>query len=213
MHTIAMTDSQYGAEPVSQTDSRRESGQRAATITLEGTYARLRPVGQQDYAYLYDLSLAEENTTRWRYRGVTPSPEGFVVDLWNGVLAQFVMESAVTRERIGLVVAYNADPANGHVFLGVLLDATHRRKVWPLEGVLLFVDYLFQNWAFRKIYAECPEFNAEQFGSGASWLFQEEGRLRSHHYLQGRHWDYIYYALYRDCWEARGAELLERVGS
>ena len=182
-------------------------------VSLEGTYARLRPVGQSDYAYLYDLSLHAENLARWRYRSATPSPESFVVDLWNGVLAQFVIESAATRERAGLAVAYNADAANGTVFLGVVLDPAHRRKVWPIEGVLLFLDYLFRNWALRKVYAESPEYCAQQFASGSRWLFQEEGRLREHQYHQGRYWDYIHFALYRESWETTGVELLQRVSA
>jgi hypothetical protein len=180
-------------------------------VILEGEFARLRPLGQNDYGYLYDLSLSAKNNARWRYRGATPSPERFVADLWSGVLAQFLIETPEPRKRAGLLVSYNADLANGTVYLGVLIDNAHHRKVWPMEGILLFVDYLFQNWTFRKIYAETTEFSAAHFSSGAKTLFEEEGRFRDHQYFQGRYWDYIYYALTRQRWEAQGRKLLDRI--
>ena len=179
-------------------------------VILEGEFARLRPLRQNDYGYLYDLSLSAKNNARWRYRGATPSPERFVADLWSGVLAQFVVETPESRKRAGLVVAYNADLANGTVYLGVLIDNIHHRKVWPLEGVLLFVDYLFQNWTFRKVYAETTEFSAAHFSSGAKILFEEEGRFRDHQYFQGRYWDYIFYSLTRKRWDENGRKLLDK---
>ncbi|MCU7921048.1 MAG: GNAT family N-acetyltransferase [Candidatus Thiodiazotropha sp. (ex Dulcina madagascariensis)] len=180
-------------------------------VILEGEFARLRPLGQNDYGYLYDLSLSAKNNARWRYRGATPSPERFVADLWSGVLAQFMVETPEPRKRAGLLVAYNADLANGTVYLGVLIDNAHHRKVWPLEGVMLFIDYLFQNWTFRKVYAETTEFSAAHFSSGVKTLFEEEGRFRDHQYFQGRYWDYIYYALTRKRWEEQGHKLLDRI--
>lgn len=179
-------------------------------VVLDGSYARLRPLAQNDYAYLYDLSLSAKNNARWRYRGATPSPERFVSDLWSGVLAQFLVETPPPRKRAGLLVAYNADHANGTVYLGVLIDNAHHRTVWPMEAIMLFVDYLFRNWAFRKVYAETTEFSATHFSSGAKALFEEEGRLREHQFFQGRYWDYLYYALTRQRWEDRGRKLLHR---
>lgn len=182
-------------------------------IVLDGRFARLRPLAQNDYAYLYDLSLSAKNNARWRYRGATPSPERFVSDLWSGVLAQFLIETPEPRKRAGLVVAYNADMANGTIYLGVLIDNEHHRKAWPMEGIMLFVDYLFRNWTFRKVYAETTEFSAAHFSSGAKALFEEEGRLREHQYFQGRYWDYIYYALTRQRWEEKGRKLLDRLSN
>lgn len=179
-------------------------------VLLQGKYARLRPLAQNDYAYFYDLSLSAQNNARWRYRGSTPSPEQFVSDLWSGVQAQFVIETPESRKRAGLVVAYNADQANGTVYLATLIDNEYHRKVWPMEGILLFVDYLLQNWNFRKIYAETPEFSASQFSSGVGTFFEEEGRLRQHQYFQGKYWDFIIYALTRKLWEERGRAALEK---
>ena len=182
----------------------------AGVAVLQGGCTRLRPLAQNDYAYLYELSLSAVNSARWRYRGATPSPEQFVSDLWNGVQAQFMIETPEPRKRAGLVVAYNADQANGTVHLGVLIDGAHHRRVWPLEGVLLFVDYLFQHWAFRKVYAETSGFNAAHFGSGAGRLFEEEGRLRDHQYFHGRYWDQVIYSVTREHWSLCGRPLLAR---
>ncbi len=181
------------------------------SVILEGEFAHLRPLNQKDYGYLYQLSLSAKNNARWRYRGATPSPERFVADLWSGVLAQFIIEAPETRKPAGLLVAYNADLANGYIYLGVLIDNEHHRKVWPLEGIGMFVDYLFQNWTFRKIYAETTEFSAAHFASGAKIVFEEEGRFKDHQFFNGRYWDYIHYALTRQRWEDKGRELIEKM--
>lgn len=208
-HRFAAQDGDGSEKGRSWSAAQLDVGPRA--IVLEGEFVRLRPVGQHDYSYLYDLSLSAQNNARWRYRGATPSPERFVADLWSGVLAQFLIESPEPRKRAGLVVAYNSDLANGTVFLGVLIDNTYHRKVWPLEGILLFVDYLFQNWTIRKVYAETTEFSASHFASGAKTLFEEEGRFHDHQYFQGRYWDYIHYSVTRKRWEEQGRKLLEKL--
>ncbi len=182
-----------------------------AGVVLQGRYARLRPLAQNDYAYLYQLSLSAENNARWRYRGSTPSPERFVADLWSGVQAQFIVETPAPRNRAGLAVAYNADLANGTIYLGALIDNEHHGKAWPMEGILLFVDYLFQNWTIRKVYAETTEFSAAHFSSGLGKLFTEEGRLKQHQYFQGRYWDYLTYSLTREHWETGGRKLLQSI--
>lgn len=216
MNTQENTQHQFGIGTADHAEVERTDSSAAQLnvgpkeVLLEGNYARLRPLAQNDYAYLYGLSLSAKNNARWRYRGATPSPERFVTDLWDGVLAQFIIETPEPRKPAGLVVAYNPDQANGNVYLGVLIDNAYHRKAWPMEGILMFVDYMFQNWPFRHLYAETTEYSAAHFSSGAKTLFEEEGRLRENTYFQGRYWDYIYYTLTRERWEEKGIKLLEK---
>ncbi len=45
---------------------------------------------------------------------------------------------------------------------------------------------------------EAPEFNIAQIKSGLGRFFHEEGRLKAHHYYDGRYYDQLLLALYRE---------------
>jgi len=174
--------------------------------SLVGRRASLRPVFPADYDWLYEISCSPAIGYRWRNRGATPSPEAFVESLWRGVLAQFMIERNDDREAIGNVFAYNADLRNGHASVGVMVNPDVSGRGWGLEGAGLFVDYVFKVWNLRKIYAEAPGFNFEQFRSGAGRLFREEGLLRNHDYYDGRYWDLHILAIDRSDWQTLAAK-------
>ena len=135
--------------------------------TLTGRHVRLRAVFPSDYEYLYALANDDELAWRWRYRGASVSPELFQQHLWHNVISQFVVETVESSQRIGHVQAFDASERNGFCHFAVLLDPAVSRSGWSLEALLLFLDYLFAVWNFRKLYAEVLEFNYEQFASGA----------------------------------------------
>lgn len=171
---------------------------------LTGRRTRLRPVFPADYEYLYALSTSERTAHRWRYRGMTPNPEGFTQTLWGGVLAQFLIERRSTGERVGHVTSYDANERNGFCHIAMLTDPAVQGSGWILEAASLFVNYLFTNWNFRKLYGEVPEYNYDEFASGAGRWFRVEGRLGEHEFYGGRYWDLLLLALYRADWEAHG---------
>jgi len=171
-------------------------------IPLESSRVALRPVELNDYPALFKMTSRAEATYRWRFRGATPSPEDFRELLWRGVLGQFVIARRGAPGVVGLVTAYDVDFPNQTAHLAVLVDEEHRGRGWPLEGVVLFLNYLFEHWPFRKLYADALEFNATTYLSGAKRLFEVEGTLRKHEYYQERYWDLLVLAVYRERWEA-----------
>jgi RimJ/RimL family protein N-acetyltransferase len=165
-----------------------------------GRRVTIRPVLGQDYDMLMKAELAQPDGLLYRYRGQTPSPESFVANLWNGVLNQQIIADIRTGQPVGIVAAYNADFRNGTAYLAAFVFPEFRRAGWPLEGVKLFLDYLFFAFPIRKLYAEVLEPNARQFGSATGSLLHEEGRLRSHEYLGGVFVDRLVLALYSEEW-------------
>lgn len=111
---------------------------------------------------------------------------------------QFVIEIISTNEVVGLVSAFNADHANSFAHFAVVVHPDVARHGWTLEGVALFLSYLFSTWNFRKLYAETAEFNFVQFASGEGKLFNVEGRLTDHEYYGGRYWDFLILAFRRE---------------
>jgi RimJ/RimL family protein N-acetyltransferase len=174
---------------------------------LAGRDFSLRPVEPDDMQFLYQLSTSGESLVPWRFRGTTPSPEGFHTALWQGVMAQFIVVDNSGAPR-GLVTAYNSDARNGTVWFAMILDGELEGKGSALEAAFILFDYLFTCWPFRKIYIEAFEFNAIQFGSAVGRLLAHEGHYPEHEFHAGRFWSREVFALYRPTWEEKRTRYL-----
>lgn len=171
---------------------------------LAGRRVVLRQISVRDYEALRMLEGSGQLGPRWRLRGETPSPEVHSSGLWAGVLAQFLVVGRDQDSPVGVVCAYNTDQTQGYVFLAAAAFEPESTGLPFLEGLILFIEYLFVVWPFRKIYIESAGFNTSQFASAATTLFVVEGELRQHEYFDGRYWDKVIWALYRDEWESKG---------
>jgi len=165
---------------------------------LNGKRVLLRPIGDDDYAFLYGLGTDVELAYRWRFRGETPSPEAFHSLLWNGTLVQFMVCARDTGSPVGHIFAYNANFRYQTAFIGVAVKTSCVGRGWTLEAANLFLRYVFALWPFRKLYAEVLEFNYGQFASASGRGFEVEGRFREHEFYGDRYWDLLILAIYRE---------------
>lgn len=165
---------------------------------LTGRWYGLVPIVPMFYPAIIALSQRGENRFRWRYRGTAPAPELLDQSINAGVLAQFAIVPQDTPSILsGLVMAYNASPQDEYCYLAAVTDPTE--GAGAVEGTLLFVRHLLRHWPFRKLYLESAEYNVHQYGSAVkSKILIEEGRLRDHIYFDGRYWDQVIFALYRE---------------
>jgi RimJ/RimL family protein N-acetyltransferase len=184
-------------------DNQTDQGERPREVTpptLNGVAVRLRPIDPSDLEFLYLISMASENGFRWRYRGSVPDRNEFVKGISTGVLVQFIVERMATLERVGLVSAYGANFRDGWVYIAALSSPDHAHSGAAVDGLIVLVNYVFQNWPMRKIYLEAMEYNYLQFERYAPSLATEEGRLRDHVFYDGRYWDAVTSAIYRKEW-------------
>lgn len=176
---------------------------------LAGRRVRLRPVGPDDYSYLFGLSLDERISFRWRPRGTTPSYEAFVAGLFQGILAQFVIEGP-NGQRLGLISAYNADLKNGVTYLAIVMDPeAPKDSAWA--AFVLFMNYLIVSWDFRKVYAETSALSIGTFAGGSEKYYDIEGVLREHERYGGRLWDGYLLAFWCEQWRIHLERLLPLV--
>lgn len=177
-----------------------KNGAAPTPVVLTTNRVKLREVGSADYDFLYQLSMRAEVSFRWRYRGITPSPDEFVRNLWQNVTAQFLVTEPSSGRRLGHVVGFDANHRDGwiHVAAVGLPEIGHTGLVVEATGLL--VDYLFANWNFHKVYFSSIEFNVHQFESGLTDILIEEGRLRRHCFYGDRYWDMVILALHRENW-------------
>jgi hypothetical protein len=176
--------------------------------TCSGVRVDLRPVVAADLPYLYALAVDPELSFKWRMRGQTPSPEQFQAELFVGVHAQFVVHHRESGRPLGLVVAYRMQADNGHCYLGLVGDDDTGAL---MEGMVVFLSYLFESWPLRKVYAEVPGYALDQFASGVDRYFDEEGRLTEHDFFKGQYWDLHVLAITRSRWEDIDARLQRMV--
>jgi RimJ/RimL family protein N-acetyltransferase len=166
---------------------------------LQGPTVRIRPVDARDYDFLFTLYSDGDHLVRYRLRGRTPSPDAFVHHLWEQVLAQFIVETGEGRP-VGIVSSYEPDFRNRRVHIAACAVAEFEMTGLVLEGVALLVSYLFETFDLRKICAETLEPSFAQFALGEGRIFDVEGRLREHEYVQGRYQDLLLLAVFRDSW-------------
>jgi len=175
--------------------------------STQGRRVQLRPLGGRDYEALRLMELSDELGARWRLHGGTPDPDSFLQSASAGVIAQFLVvpRSAVGTQAgaeapMGIVTSYGANFQSGYAYIAAAKFARSVPSSMFIEGVAVFIEYVFACWAFRKLYAEVDEFNLPQFASVLESLFREEGRLREHTFLADRYWDRHILALYRSSW-------------
>jgi acyl carrier protein/RimJ/RimL family protein N-acetyltransferase len=165
---------------------------------LAGKFFRLVPVMPPAAPFLYGLAVSPDVGFRWRYRGSVPAYQQFEQqDMWQGIMAQFLVESIQTNQPAGHVMCYNPDLSLGHAYVGAAMAGQYLGSGIAAEPVRLFINYLFDVWPLRKLYLELPEFNYTQFASAGEQELHVEARLRDHDYYRGRRWDRLILAVYR----------------
>lgn len=161
----------------------------------------LRPPVVDDYEFLRVAEIMWLGP-RWRHRGVVASPEDYGRYLWAGVLSQYLVVRRRDYERLGIVSLFNADTQNGHAEVSVArFSKTPSRDF--LEAVAGFLDHVFDNWPFRKLYFHVAEFNLSQLSSGIGHYFQIEGRLLDYIWAGDRYYDLVIMAMDRAAWTSR----------
>jgi len=121
-------------------------------------------------------------------------------------LIGFIVSSVKTGDAVGYTNLYDADLSLGHCYVGGAMRTDRIGSGLGIEGVGLTINYAFQTWRFRKLYAGVTEASARYFSSTLGSLLREEGRLRQHLFFAGEYWDLVIMALYRDDW----AEWMEK---
>lgn len=166
-------------------------------------YCELRAPSESDLAWLHDLASTPPADTFWRLRGLSLSPADFEAFLYRDVLAQYVVANKATAEPAGFVQAYGASLTQGVASLSVIIDQSFVRAGWPLEGVEMFIDRLFDEFPLRKVYARTLS-NVDALASLTKFFpFELEATLREDEFAQGEWQDCYVYAVDRDAWHGR----------
>jgi RimJ/RimL family protein N-acetyltransferase len=162
---------------------------------IRGRWTTLRLPDRGDYDSIYEIALSAESA--WMWRGRVRGPETFVDSLWTGILSNLVVVSNDTQQVVGLLQAYSHNPLHQVCYMNVFLHDSVQGAGWPLEGLGMFLNFLFKHYNLRKVYAEMTESSLSRLGSNFGNWATIEGRLKEHVFVDGVFVDVTIVAIYR----------------
>jgi RimJ/RimL family protein N-acetyltransferase len=178
-------------------------------IPLQGRRTRLVPPSPALWDRLYLLASTDEVQWPW----LTRTPRDFEESLWRGVISQFAIAHHRTGEQAGLVRADNAHLLHGYAFVSIYLLPEFQMRGWPMEGLVLFVNFLFRKFGLQNLYAEVTEDYLTQYGSGIGTSFEVEACFKNRLLVNGERQNQYILTLDRERALANGAEMIERLST
>lgn len=116
----------------------------------------------------------------------------------DGDCFRLAVEAVDTGEVVGAVGSHYADPNAGRFEYGITIGADHRREGYAAEAVVLLLRYMFAERRYHKCEAKVFAYNEGSLRLQRRLGFVEEGRLRDHVFLAGRHHDLVILGMLAD---------------
>ncbi|WP_299535222.1 GNAT family N-acetyltransferase [uncultured Streptomyces sp.] len=108
---------------------------------------------------------------------------------------RLVIEALDTGEPVGTLGPHHANAREGWFEYGISLGADHRRKGYAREAVGMLLRYMFAERRFHRCGVRVLADNEASLAFHRGLGFVEEGRLREHVYVAGRHQDVVLFSL------------------
>ncbi|WP_333773484.1 GNAT family N-acetyltransferase [Streptomyces sp. IBSBF 3136] len=173
------------------------------TSLWTGKRVRLRGIEPNDWTAFMRFTADEEGL------GDLPQPprsaEGYrawaqeqAVAKADGDCFQLAIEAVDTGATVGAVGSHLADSRAGWFEYGVTIGADHRRKGYAGEAILLLLRFMFAERRYHRCQARIFAHNEASLSLHRRLGFTEEGRLRDHVFLDGRHRDLVIVGMLAD---------------
>lgn len=110
-----------------------------------------------------------------------------------------VVMIVVDGKPIGTMGIHGINHRHGTATTGALIgEKDYWGKGYGAEAKMLLLEYAFNTLNLRKVYSHVHEFNERSVNYSLKCGYEIEGRLKSHHYSQGKYWDQIQLAVFKD---------------
>lgn len=177
--------------------------------SLVGRRAALEPLRPSAYDFVYAIVCDANVGARSRYRGLVPSYDQMVSQLWDGVLAQYLVVDRTSQKMAGVVNLYRYNPRASNCFAAALTHPSFLGSGVVIEGLLLLLDHAFDLWSLKKVFFEVMGFNLDQMATITRFT-EEEARLRDFDFAYGQLWDSVTLSVDAERWQTVRAQLLGR---
>lgn len=143
-----------------------------------GRRTYLRPVAVSDAGWLHELAAGPAGI-RWRLAGLTANPGSLTHAIWEDAPVQVVACAQYDDSCFGLIQIFGLDHTAQRASVAVIFKEEVWNAGWPLEALVLLIDWAFVSLGLRRIYFEMPDSVVQRLGGAVGWLV-EAGRLRRH---------------------------------
>ncbi|MFK0160272.1 GNAT family N-acetyltransferase [Streptomyces sp. NPDC090499] len=113
------------------------------------------------------------------------------------------VEATATGELVGTVGSQRSGRRSGWFECEVTIGADHRRRGYATEAVVLLLRFMFAERRYHKCLAAVLAHNEASLALFRRLGFTEEGRLREHVFLSGRHQDLVMMGMLADEFDRR----------
>lgn len=172
-------------------------------VACEGLMARIRPVTESDFDWLYKFHHTGDVFTHGRLGGVPMDPDAFYERFRAGNVCDYIIVRKDTQNRVGYIYAYAPDVRNGMCKWGMEVDPLERRLskyAWYLEACAIFFDEMFKKLPLHMLLMDTYEYQEKQFEHTAARWFRLECTFEDYGLFQGERWDRMTYGLTPESW-------------
>ena len=174
---------------------------------LEGKSVRLRALEaadlEREYTWVNDREVTRYVDTC--YPMSRADEERWLTERPANSFSAGVSLAIETKEgvHIGNVGLHDVRPEDRHAALGITIgDKAYWSNGHGTDAVVTLLRFAFGEMNLRRVTLHVFEFNERAIACYERCGFQAEGRLRDHHYGDGRYWDCITMGVLRDEFEA-----------
>ncbi|MFF5147430.1 GNAT family N-acetyltransferase [Streptomyces sp. NPDC013157] len=116
---------------------------------------------------------------------------------------RLAVEATATGELVGSVGSHRTGRRSGWFECDVTIGADHRRNGYAAEALGLLLRFMFAERRYHKCLAAVFAHNEASLALFRRLGFTEEGRLREHVFLAGRHHDLVMMGILADEFDQR----------
>ena len=114
---------------------------------------------------------------------------------------------------IGTMGLHNIDYRSRLGTTGALIgEKEYWGKGYGSEAKMLLLDFAFNTLNLRKICSNVIAFNERSLKYSLKCGYKEEARLKKHHYADGKYWDKLCLAVFREDWEPLWEQFAQKHG-
>jgi ribosomal-protein-alanine N-acetyltransferase len=165
----------------------------------------MRHVSENDIERIFKLYNNPETRFLWLPDEETVDLERFRERLKRRIAHRWdhyvVFEQPSTQRIVGFAYCYQASDNNKTASLCICIDKPYMNSTISLKAAFLYIAYLFEHGAYRKVYAEVFAYNKTCIRLLSKLQFEQEGCLKEFQWWQDRYWDQYIFSLTRNSFD------------
>jgi RimJ/RimL family protein N-acetyltransferase len=175
---------------------------------LQGRRVVLEPLVGLHVAALYEVTERDQMADRWPRSGRQRTLEEFERFIWQSGRLKYAMLRRDSGRLIGVVQGMNENDRSRTIGVGIIIDPDLWLHGWPFEGLVLFVNILFEVKGFRKVYFHMSQATATLVGGAMKRWLTREATFKMHTRLEDSYEDWHTYSLFQGMWDRNMVDLV-----